>query len=216
MNDATPTDDLRHRITGLVLSGGEGRRMGGLDKGLQAHAGTPLAQRAAQRLAPQVGTLALNANRHLDDYRAWGWPVWPDALPDGVTGRPGPLAGWLTGLTLARTPWLLTVPCDSPTFPLDLAARLAAAMLADDAELAMAATPDPEARPPSAPTAPLRAQPVFCLMRRELAGPLADALQGGERRVLRWAASRRLTLVRFDDIGAFDNLNTLADLHGPD
>ncbi len=207
---ASVTDpSTARRITGLVLAGGQGRRMGGLDKGLQLHAGRPLARRAAERLAPQVGALAINANRHLDDYRAWGWPVWPDALPEGVPSWPGPLAGWLTGLQQADTPWLLTVPCDSPDFPLDLAARLAAALVAEDAELAVAATPDPEATG-------LRPQPVFCLLRRELAAPLAEALRAGERRVMRWAASRRLAIVGFDAFAAFDNLNTLADLHGPD
>ncbi len=194
--------------------------MGGLDKGLQHHAGRPLARLAAERLAPQVGTLALNANRHLDDYRAWGWPVWPDELPDGVPQRPGPLAGWLTGLQRCPTPWLLTVPCDCPTFPLDLAARLAAALIAEDAELAVAATLDAAVSEAGTATADngttVRPQPVFCLLRRELAAPLAEALRGGERRVMRWAASRRLALVRFDDAAAFSNLNTLADLHVPD
>ncbi|RZS54411.1 molybdenum cofactor guanylyltransferase MobA [Sphaerotilus mobilis] len=218
MDSPDPIPSITQRITGLVLAGGEGRRMGGLDKGLQALAGKALARHAAERLAPQVGTLAINANRHLDDYRAWGWPVWADALPDGVPPRPGPLAGWLTGLQQVRTPWLLTVPCDTPAFPLDLAARLAAALLAEDAELAVAATPDTATSDtatsdPGAPT--LRPQPVFCLLRRELALPLADALRDGERRVMRWAGSRRVAIVRFDDVTAFDNLNTLADLHAP-
>lgn len=215
---ATP-DDIRRQITGLVLAGGEGRRMGGLDKGLQMHAGRALARQVADRLAPQVGTLALNANRQLDDYRAWGWPVWPDEPPEGVPERPGPLAGWLTGLRGCATPWLLTVPCDSPTFPLDLAVRLAAALQAENAELAMAATPDPAAADAADAVdalAALRPQPVFCLLRCTLAQPLAEALRGGERRVMRWAASRRLALVRFDDAAAFSNLNTLADLHGSD
>ncbi len=227
--DPHRVDTIRQRITGLVLSGGEGRRMGGVDKGLQHHAGRALARHAAERLAPQVGTLALNANRHLDDYRAWGWPVWPDELPDGVPPRPGPLAGWLTGLQRCPTPWLLTVPCDCPTFPLDLAERLAAALIAEDAELAVAETLEPTDAPAdltadaradtpatAEPAVTVRAQPVFCLLRRELAAPLAEALRGGERRVMRWAASRRLALVRFDDAAAFSNLNTLADLHGAD
>lgn len=186
-------------ITGLVLAGGRGSRMGGRDKGLQPHRGQPLAAHALQRLAPQVGTLMLSANRHLDTYAGFGVPVWPDALPD----HPGPLAGLLAGLRQCRTPWLASVPCDTPDFPVDLVARLARAAQAEQAELAMAAVEvDGE----------LRRQPVFCLLRRELAERLAHSLQAGQRGVDRWARQQRHVLVRFDEAAAFRNVNTLQEL----
>src|SRR5690349_8508914 len=114
----------RDAITGLVLAGGRGARMGGLDKGLQSHRGTPLALHALLRLAPQVGEVMVNANRNLGAYEAMGAAVWPDSIPDYA----GPLAGFLTGLEHCETPYLVTVPCDSPCFPTDLVERLAAAL----------------------------------------------------------------------------------------
>jgi len=148
-------------ITGLLLAGGRGSRMGGVDKGLQPFNGQPLALHAMRRLTPQVGPIMVNANRNLAEYEALGAPVWPDSLADHA----GPLAGFLTGLEHCATPWLLTVPCDTPLFPLDLAARLAEAAVADDADIAMATAPEPaeDGGPPV-----LRPQPVFCLLRVEL------------------------------------------------
>ena len=128
-------------ITGLVLAGGRGLRMGGTDKGLQVLAGKPLALHALERLRPQVGALLVNANRNTAAYATFGVPV----CPDTVEGFAGPLAGFLAGLVHCRTPWLLTVPCDSPRSPTDLAARLAAAAQAQDAEIAIALAPDSEA-----------------------------------------------------------------------
>ncbi len=110
--------------TGLVLAGGRGSRMGGVDKGLQPFDGVPLALHALRRLRLQLDDVAINANRHLDDYAAFGAPVWPD----DVEGRPGPLAGFLSALVRCPTPWLLTVPCDTPRFPADLAERMTAAL----------------------------------------------------------------------------------------
>lgn len=191
----------RSLITGLILSGGRGTRMGGLDKGLQSYRGTPLALHSLRRLAPQVGQTAINANRNLDAYEAMGAPIWPDAFAD----HPGPLAGFLAGLERCETPYLVTVPCDSPLFPDDLVLRLGAAFDADEAiDIAMAATPL---------AGELQAEPVFCLMR--IAGLTDDLLrfiQGGERKVERWAARQRTRRVRFDDAGAFANVNTPAEL----
>src|SRR5438105_6653472 len=110
--------------------------MGGIDKGLQMHRGIPLAMHALMRLAPQVGHMMINANRNLGAYDAFGVPVWPDALPD----YPGPLAGFLAGLERCETPYLVTVPCDTPDFPPDLVQRWASARVAQDAEPAIAAT----------------------------------------------------------------------------
>jgi molybdopterin-guanine dinucleotide biosynthesis protein A len=187
-------------ITGLVLAGGRGSRMGGLDKGLQPHLGRPLAQHALERLRPQVGRVALNANRNLAAYAAMGWPVWPDALPE----HPGPLAGFLAGLAHCGSPWLLTVPCDTPNFPNDLVVRLAEAATAADAEIAMAAT--------RASGGAAQSEPVFCLMRTELHDSLRAFTESGQRKVERWALSHRCVQVVFDDAAAFANANTLDEL----
>jgi molybdopterin-guanine dinucleotide biosynthesis protein A len=146
----------RSDITGLVLAGGRGSRMGGVDKGLQLFCGKPLAQRAMDRLAPQVGRVAINANRNIDRYEAFGVPVWPDALPD----HPGPLAGFLAGMQNCGTPWMVTMACDTPLLPLDLVPRLTAALAQQpDARIAMA-------------WAGGRAQPVCCLLQTSLAPSL--------------------------------------------
>ena len=126
----------RADITGLILAGGRGSRMGGVDKGLQNFHGIPLAQHALRRLAPQVGHLMLNANRNLDAYRAMGAPVWGDEVPD----FPGPLAGMLAGLRHCETPYLVTAPCDTPYFPDDLTARLARELLEIGGDIATAYT----------------------------------------------------------------------------
>ena len=190
-----PTDD----ITGLVLAGGRGSRMGGVDKGLQMHRGRPLAMQALLRLQPQVGALMVNANRNLADYAAMGAPVWPDALAD----CPGPLAGFLAGLVHCRTPYLVTVPCDTPNFPTDLVDRLATALVAEGAEIAMAATLE-DGR--------LQVQPVFCLMAATLVDSLAAFTQGGQRKVDRWTGQHRCATVVFADADAFFNANTPDDL----
>lgn len=189
----------KEQITGLILAGGRGSRMGGVDKGLQTWNSLPLAMHALLRLQPQVGPLMVNANRNLGAYESMGVPVWPDALPD----YPGPLAGFLAGLEHCETPYLVTVPCDSPVFPLDLVERLAAALEAEDAEVAMAATVE-DGR--------LQVQPVFCLLRASLLESLVAATQAGERKIDRWTARHRCVTVSFDDAAAFFNANTLADL----
>jgi molybdopterin-guanine dinucleotide biosynthesis protein A len=191
-----PIDD----ITGLILAGGRGSRMGGVDKGLQNHLGVPLALHALLRLQPQVGDVMINANRNLSAYESMGVPVWPDALPD----YPGPLAGMLAGLEQCSTPWLVTVPCDSPNFPLDLVARLAAAAAEAQAELAMVATVE-DGR--------LQRQPVFCLLQSGLMESLVAFLHGGERKIDRWTGQHRCVEVPFDDAQAFANANTLEELH---
>jgi molybdopterin-guanine dinucleotide biosynthesis protein A len=186
-------------ITGLVLAGGRGSRMGGVDKGLQNHLGLPLALHALMRLQPQVGAVMINANRNLGAYESMGVPVWPDALPD----YPGPLAGLLAGLEHCETPWLVSVPCDTPNFPLDLVARLAAAAAEADAEVAIAATRDHGVVQP---------QPVFCLVKAALLESLVAFLYAGERKIDRLTGAQRQVQVLFDDANAFFNANTLAEL----
>lgn len=188
-----------NEITGLILAGGRGSRMGGVDKGLQNHNGIPLAMHALLRLQMQVGAVMINANRNLGAYEAMGAPVWPDALPD----YPGPLAGFLAGLEHCETPYLVTVPCDTPNFPLDLVERLADALAANGADIAMASTVE---------DGQVQVQPVFCLMKTSLMESLVQFTQSGQRKIDRWTAMHRCVEVPFDDTGAFFNANTLAEL----
>ena len=191
-------------ITGVVLAGGRGKRMGGADKGLQLLDGMPLAQHALRRLQAQVGKLMLNANRNLLRYQAMGVPVWPDALPDHA----GPLAGFATALAHCTTPYLVTVPCDTPLFPHDLVARLARALQLAGADIATASTAGPDAL--GAPV--WRAEPVFCLLRTELRANLLRFMAEGGRKVEAWTALHHTVLVRFDSAAAFANANTPAEL----
>jgi molybdopterin-guanine dinucleotide biosynthesis protein A len=196
-------------ITGIVLAGGRGSRMGGADKGLQNFNGTPLAMHALLRLQMQEGGLVgdqmINANRNLAAYEAFGMPVWPDTLNDYA----GPLAGFMTGLERCESPYLLTVPCDTPLFPLDLAQRLAQAFDDESTEIAMAAAREEDGQ--------LRPQPVFCLMRLDLLESLVAFTQAGGRKIDRWTDQHRTVIVPFDQPGddpkAFFNANTLAELH---
>jgi molybdopterin-guanine dinucleotide biosynthesis protein A len=186
-------------ITGLVLAGGRGSRMGGVDKGLQNHHGMPLALHALMRLQPQVGPMMINANRNLAAYDSMGVPVWPDPLPD----FPGPLGGLLAGLEHCETPYLVTVPCDTPNFPPDLVQRLAAALVEADTEVAMATTLE---------DGQMRAQPVFTLLHASLLESLVAYLHSGERKIAGWTRQHRCVEVPFDDSAAFFNANTLAEL----
>lgn len=191
-------------ITGLILAGGRGSRMGGVDKGLQNFNGIPLALHTLMRLQMQVGRVMINANRNLAAYESFGAEVWPDVLDNYA----GPLAGFLTGLERCETPYVLTVPCDSPLFPMDLAQRLGEALLAQDADLAMACAPETDEH-----GTVMRTQPVFCLMRLDLLESLVAFTQAGGRKIDAWTAQHKVALVDFnDDPRAFANANTLEDL----
>ena len=189
----------KDQITGLVLAGGRGSRMGGVDKGLQNFRGMPLAMHALLRLQAQVGETLLNANRNIAAYESMGVPVWPDAVPD----YPGPLAGFLAGLERCETPYLVVVPCDSPLFPQDLVERLAEAFADESTEIAVAATRDGDT---------LQAQPVFCMMRAGLMESLVRFVHGGQRKIDRWTALHATRLVAFEDAEAFANANTTDEL----
>ncbi|WP_155835173.1 molybdenum cofactor guanylyltransferase MobA [Herbaspirillum sp. RV1423] len=187
------------QITGLILAGGRGARMGHADKGLQLLHGKPLAAYAIARLAPQVGSIAINANRHQSDYAAFGLPVWPDLLPD----FPGPLAGLHSGLTHCSTDYLAAVPCDSPLLPSDLVTMLAAALCQQQADAAIAVTGQ----------ASRQRHPVFCLLKKTLLPSLTHYLQQDGRKMERWFAGIHTAEVSFDDEAAFSNINTLQELH---
>ena len=203
-------------VTAMILAGGRGTRMGGVDKGLQNFNGVPLAMHTMMRLNIQqggpLGAVMINANRNLGAYEAFGADVWPDV----IDGFAGPLAGMLTGLERCETPLLMTVPCDTPLFPLDMIDRLLDAMNAHNngqgADIAMVAAPEPG---PEGSTT-LRAQPVFALMHIELMESLADFIKQGGRKIDAWTAMHSTVLVPFDlpqdDPRAFFNANTLAEL----
>ena len=185
-------------ITGLVLAGGLGRRMGGVDKGLVELDGKPMVAHVLTRLVPQVDSVLINANQNIDRYAAFGKPV----VPDRIEGFAGPLAGLHAGLSAASTPLLVTVPCDSPFLPLDLVERLRTALDAARAQLAVARTGD-------------QAQPVFSMVRREVLEDLAQFLAGGGRKIDAWYARLKVIEVAFDDEAeAFANINTREELSG--
>lgn len=186
-------------ITGLILCGGRGSRMGGADKGLQNFKGVPLAMHALLRLGLQTGHVMINANRNLAAYESMGVPVWPDPIGDFA----GPLAGWLAGLERCETPYLVTVPCDTPHFPADLVEKLAAALRAEDADIAMAATLE---------DGQVQLQPVFCLLKTGLMESLVAYLHAGQAKIDRWTAQHRCATVVFDDTAAFANANTAQEL----
>lgn len=198
--------------TAVVLAGGQAQRMEGRDKGLELFHAEPLVAHALRRLQQQTSgvpaAVAINANRNLGTYAQWNHPVWPDSLPD----FPGPLAGFLTGLDHITTPYLLTVPCDCPLFPLDLFERLSDALNAGPFDLAMAYAPETQ----SDGAVTLRPQPVFALMRQTVQPSLRNFLASGGRKIGAWTATLAVARVPFDrahdHADAFANANTRQDL----
>lgn len=188
------------QITGLILAGGRGTRMGSVNKGLQPFRGSTMVEHVLARLAPQVGAVAINANSDLESYAAFGLPVLPDVTP----GFAGPLAGLEAGLRACQTEYLLTAPCDAPFLPQDLAARLFEALETQQADVAVAVTQEGKRR---------QQQPVFCLVRRALLPYLEAFLQDGGRKVDGWYADMKVAEVLFPDADAFRNINTQEELH---
>lgn len=183
-------------VSAIVLAGGQGRRMGGVDKGLKLLRGKPMVARVAERFAPQVAEVIVNANQNIDQYQVLGYRV----VTDAISGFAGPLAGLQRGLSEAGHELVATVPCDSPFLPLDLVARLNGALEQEGAEIAVAKTGD-------------QPHPVFCLVRRRVLPGLTAFLEGGGRKIDAWYASLRVVEVPFDDQpAAFSNINTSEEL----
>jgi len=186
---------INGKVTGIVLAGGKGSRMGGVDKGLQALRGKPMVAWSIARLKPQVDEIVINANQNLEVYSAFGYRV----VSDEIGGFAGPLAGLHAGLSAATHPLAATVPCDSPFLPADLVSRLKEG-LGDDNDLAVAKTGD-------------QSHPVFILVRTAVRRNLENFLQGGGRKIDAWYASLKVVEVPFDDeADAFRNINTLEEL----
>jgi molybdopterin-guanine dinucleotide biosynthesis protein A len=186
-------------ITAVILAGGLGRRMGGVDKGLQLIHGKPMVQHALNRLQPQVGKVLINANRHLDDYKGFGVPV----CSDSISGYAGPLAGIHAALLQTDTPYLVTVPCDSPLLPNDLVSRLSVAVSEHSADAAVVVTEDGEQR---------QRHPVFLFLKSDVRSSLEHYLNNGGRKVDDWLASLNCVDVLFEDETAFTNVNTPEDI----
>jgi len=191
-------------ISGIILAGGQGRRMAssennvsnGVEKGLVSFLNQPMVAHVAQRLQPQVNEIIISANNASERYAAFGYPV----IKDEIAGYAGPLAGLHAAMQLAKNPYVLTVPCDSPLLPLDLAQRLSAALVASGAEIAIAKTA-------------MQIHPVFCLCSRSLRPQLEHYLAHGGRKFEAWVASLHAISVAFDDNPhAFANINTPQDL----
>ena len=186
----------RPPITGVIFAGGQGRRMGSVDKGLQLLRGKPMVQWVLERFAPQVDEVLLNANQNIEQYQLFNRKV----VPDEIDGFAVPLAGLHRALSVATHDLIATVPCDSPFLPLDLIARLYTALNQQQADLAVARTGD-------------QPHPVFCLCRKSVLPGLTAFLQNGGRKIDAWYAVLKVEEVRFDDeADAFSNINTLSEL----
>ncbi len=184
------------KITGVILAGGQGRRMGGVDKGLRVLRGKPMIEWVLERFASQVHEVLINANQNLDVYARFGHPV----IADEISGHAGPLAGLQCALSAARHLLVATVPCDSPFLPDDLVTRLNTALQTRQAQIAVAKTRD-------------QPHPVFCLCRRDVLPHLTQFLAGGGRKIDAWYATLHVVEVAFDDQpDAFSNINTLQEL----
>ena len=183
-------------VTGLILAGGKGSRMGGVDKGLQSFRGKRLIDHVYERFAPQVGGIIINANQNQEEYKSFGVRV----VSDAIGGFAGPLAGFHAGLSISKRPFLASVPCDSPFLPTDLVERLYKRLDEAGAELAVAKTGE-------------QPHPVFSLMRRTVLDHLNDFLKGGGRKIDAWYATLSAVEVAFDDEPeAFSNINTREEL----
>ena len=190
----------QQEITGLILAGGRGMRMGGVDKGLQTLQGKPMILHVIQRLQPQVDRIMINANQNLDRYREFNFPVCADEKNDYA----GPLAGMQAGLIHCDTAYMLTAPCDTPMLPTDLVTQLATALEKSTADIAVANTKQHDR---------IQRQPVFCLMKKTVLTDLTAALERGVRKVDLWLAEKNVVDVVFDDETAFANINTLEELN---
>ena len=188
------------QITGLILAGGRAQRMGGIDKGLIPFHGKPLIESSLARLKNQVASILINANRNITKYASYGYPIIMDETPDFS----GPLAGFTAGLKECKTPYLLTTPCDSPLLPTDLGTKLATEMERGNFQLVYASSKETDGK--------VWAQPVFCLLRADLQGPLESYLQKGDLKIDHWFKELRCSTVVFDDAQAFANVNTPEEL----
>lgn len=180
--------------SGLILAGGQGKRLNGEDKGLILLANRPLIEYSIEALAPQVSQLMISANRNRLAYEGYGLPV----VADADQAFRGPLAGILSGLMACQTEWLQCIPCDNPVIPAELFSKLASAI-----------TPDVSVAIPRWHDG---LQPVYCLLHRSLQSSLASYLKAGQHKVQGWLLQQPHVIVEFDDSASFFNINTATEL----
>ena len=188
-------------ITGLIIAGGRANRMGGIDKGMQQLDGKQMVQHVIERVQPQVNDIIIIANHYASHYEQLGFQVWPDITPDFA----GPLAGLEAGLSHCTTPYLITIPCDTPFLPLDLVARLYGQLVHQKADLAYACTK-------TEINGRIQRQPLFCLVPTRLLPAISDFIQRGGRKMDGWCTTFTIADVIFQDHDAFTNINTLTEL----
>jgi molybdenum cofactor guanylyltransferase/molybdopterin-guanine dinucleotide biosynthesis protein MobB len=185
-----------YTVTGVILAGGQGQRMGGKDKGLILYKNQPMIEHVISSLCPQVDTILINANRNIEQYQVYSYPIAEDTL----TGFCGPLAGMYSAMQACDTDFILTVPCDSPQLSPQLRQRMMEVLLAEQADIAVAHDGD-------------RLQPVFCLIPCRLADSLASYLEQGDRKIDLWLSQHRLAVVDFSDqVDSFINFNRPEDI----
>ncbi|HCU90008.1 MAG TPA: molybdenum cofactor guanylyltransferase MobA [Gammaproteobacteria bacterium] len=183
-------------ITGVILTGGRGSRLGGRDKGLVEVADRPLIKHVIERFRPQVNDLFINANRNISRYRTLGYPV----ISDVIEGFAGPLAGIAVALEHCNSPYMAICPCDSPFLPLDLVAKLASPVMHSETTVSVVIG---DGRP----------QPVFALIPRKLQDSLKDYLASGGRKIMSWYRQQKLVEVDFGpDPLPFANINSAEEL----
>lgn len=183
-------------ITGVILAGGQARRMGGQDKGLILLNEKPMIEYIIDAFEPQTSKLIINANRNHEDYLHFGF----DVIADNLKNYCGPLAGMASVLQSIDTAYMVTVPCDSPFVPIDLVKRLTDKIINKSAEISVAHDGN-------------RIQPVFCMIKTSLKNSLNEYLLAGERKIDRWFEQHNYAISDFSDVPeTFDNINTPEDI----
>ena len=186
---------IQNDVTAVILAGGRGQRLGGLDKGLVELEGKPLIEHVLAAMVGQADEIIINANRNCDVYAAYKHRV----ISDEMTGYQGPLAGFAAAMTACDTDFIVTLPCDGPFVPADLVNRLVEALEQENADIAVAHDGK-------------RMQPVYALITRSLLPDLQDFLDGGERKIDIWYARHNTALADFSDVReTFFNINTEDD-----
>ena len=203
-------------ITGIILSGGQGTRMGHLNKGLQTFGGTALIEHVINRLKNQVDQIVISANKDINRYEALGYPVWQDNNPSR-----GPLSGFLTGLENCSSPYIMVVPCDTPLLPVGIVIELIKRLQDTQTDLCMPATRNLNlghlnSDAPQQRSEPFRVQPTFCLLKKSLAPSLREFLNNGGSKVQAWTSQQNSSYLQLETppfgANAFVNLNTLEEL----